>query len=221
MRSIQARGLDEAALGQRLHDVLQPFGRAIGGNIQRLRRVRYWLRQELSDEVALVFMEAVAADRPRNTQIQSITAWQAYSVGDQDLAVSYMSRVLEVRPSDPDALNFIGYSWAERGIRLDEAEQMCRAALEIRPLDGNIQDSLGWVYYQSSQFALAVYWLKSANRLMPDNAVLMDHLADAWLGFGYPMEALRVYRAALEHADDELTPQLIAKIEALEAEVAS
>ena len=106
-------------------------------------------------------------------------------------------------------------------MRLDEAEELCRAALEIRPLDGNIQDSLGWVYYQSQQFAKAIFWLKSANRLLPENAVLMDHLGDAWVGFGFPEEGLRLFREALEYADDELRVQIQEKIEQLEVEVTS
>jgi tetratricopeptide (TPR) repeat protein len=203
IRAFEAEGGSAETVQQASYETLQSLGRVIGGNINQLRRVRYWIRQELGEQAALTFLSAVAADRPRNTQIQEDAAWQAYRVGEEELAVEFMERVLAVRPTDPDALNFIGYSFAERGIRLDEAEALVTQALAIRPLDGNIQDSLGWVYFMAGRIPEAVYWLKSANRLLPGNAVLMEHLADAWLGFGARAEAERLYRGAIEVAEDQ------------------
>ena len=215
------RTLDESEMTpKQLEDevflLLQSLGRSIGANARRLRQVESLLRGELGEERALQFLYAVAGDRERNTQIQNMTAWAAYYAGQEDIAVDYMFAVLEVRPWDATALNFIGYSWAERGIRLDEAEQMVLAALEIRPDDGNIQDSLGWVYYNGARYPEAAIWLERAVEREPDSAVIIDHLADAYRALGLTEQALEQYRQALVHADEELASQIEKKIAELE-----
>lgn len=216
IRSIEAMGLDEVDQKTRTDEVLRTLGRAIGANVNRLRRAERSLRRELGVEYALPFLYSVAADRPRNTQIQSMVAWAAYYNDEEELAVEYMQAVLEVRPQDPSALNFIGYSYAERGINLEEAEQLVLAALQVRPNDANIQDSLGWVYYQAHNYADAILWLELAVSSVPDSPVILDHLADAYRAHGDIDRALLTYRLALPLADEELASQIQTKIDELE-----
>lgn len=215
--------LDDAELRQQaIYGELQSLGRAIGANVGRLRQVERYLRRELDRDTALLFLRAAADDRPRNAQIQSMTAWAAYNAEQEDLAVEYMSAVLEVRPRDASALNFIGYSWAERGINLEEAERFVLAALEIRPNDANIQDSLGWVYFQAGRFDEAIEWLEEAVSRVPDSAILLDHLADAYRAAGRVEDALTYYRLALDLAnEEELAGRIRLKIEELEADATS
>jgi tetratricopeptide (TPR) repeat protein len=68
--------------------------------------------------------------------------------GDRDRSLELMHKVLEIEPDNASALNYIGYSWAEQGERLDEAEHMIRRAIALKPEDGYITDSLGWLFYQ-------------------------------------------------------------------------
>ena len=93
---------------------------------------------------------------------------------------------------------------------------MVLAALEIRPEDGNIQDSLGWVYYQGGRYEEAALWLERAVEREPDSAVVIDHLADAYRALGLTAQALEQYRQALVHADDELSSEIEKKIDELE-----
>ena len=67
--------------------------------------------------------------------------------GDNATAMRYMEDILKMEPDNAGALNFIGYSFAEKGINLDRAEELIKKALEKRPDDGYIIDSLGWVFY--------------------------------------------------------------------------
>jgi tetratricopeptide (TPR) repeat protein len=221
IRTLDERTLEADARRARTFEVLQALGRHIGGNLGMLRQVERRLLNELDAERALAFMEGVAADRPRNGQIQARTAWAAYRLGNEDLACRYMARVLEVNPRSPDALNFIGYSYAERGIHLEDAEQLIMRALEVRPNDANIMDSLGWVYYRAGRFAEAVDWLQRAVVSIPDSAVLRDHLADAYRGQGDFHNALKQYVFARSLADEVLRATIQEKIEQLEAALTS
>jgi tetratricopeptide (TPR) repeat protein len=221
IRTLDARELSADTRQARTFQVLQSLGRHIGGNLGLLRHVERRLLNELDAERALAFLQAVAADRPRNGQIQARAAWAAYRIGNEDLACEYMQRVLEVNPRSPDALNFIGYSYAERGIHLDIAERLILQALEVRPNDGNIMDSLGWVYYRAGRFDEAIDWLERAVEKIPDNAVLRDHLADAYRGRGDYHAALKQYVHAGSLADETLRATIQSKIDELEAALTS
>jgi len=61
-----------------------------------------------------------------------------------------MKKVLEIDPDNAETLNFIGYSYAERGINLDEAESMLLRAIELKPGNGYFIDSLGWLYFKKT-----------------------------------------------------------------------
>jgi Flp pilus assembly protein TadD len=79
-------------------------------------------------------------------------------------------------------LNYLGYSWVEQGVNLEQAKAMIEKAVELRPRDGYITDSLGWVLYRLGDYKGAVTWLERAVALVPGDATINDHLGDAyWL----------------------------------------
>lgn len=147
-----------------------------------------------------------------------------------DEALAFMQRVLERDPKNAAALNYIGYSLAERGERLEEAEQLIQRALELSPDDGYITDSLGWVYYKMAElelkaarkrqgFALlerASHQLKRAAELTGGDPVVSEHLGDVHLLRGEKARALDYYEeaVALEMRVEE-QPDLLEKIERL------
>lgn len=93
------------------------------------------------------------------------------------------------QPDQPLVLNYLGYSWVEMGNRLEEAKQMIQRAVEQRPDDGYITDSLGWALYRMGDFDGAVEWLERAVELAPDDPVINDHLGDAFWQVGRRTEA--------------------------------
>jgi tetratricopeptide (TPR) repeat protein len=119
-------------------------------------------------------------------------------------------RALELEPDQPLVLNYLGYSWVEQGTHLEEAQDMIRRAVGLRPNDGFIVDSLGWVYYRLGKNAEAVVQLERAVELQPEDPVINDHLGDAYLAVGRQREAHFQWRAALA-LDPE--PQLKAELE--------
>jgi tetratricopeptide (TPR) repeat protein len=134
------------------------------------------------------------------------------SNGRLETALHYMQRVLEADPNNANALNYIGYSWAERGENLAEAEELIRRALEISPDDGYIVDSLGWVYYKMAEMLFeesrkdeAIRLLDRAQRrlvqaaeLTGGDSVVSEHLGDVLLLRGDKQGALERYDEAVE-----------------------
>jgi tetratricopeptide (TPR) repeat protein len=86
-------------------------------------------------------------------------------------------------------LNYLGYSWVDKGMNIDEAFQMLKRAVELRPRDGFIVDSLGWAYYRMGRYDDAVRELEKAIDLKPSDPTINDHLGDAYWRVGRKLEA--------------------------------
>jgi len=96
---------------------------------------------------------------------------------------------LKLMPNQPQVMNYLGYSWVDMNMNLDEGLDMIRKAVDLRPSDGYIVDSLGWAYYRLNRFDEAVTELERAVSLKPDDPVLNDHLGDAYWRVGRKLEA--------------------------------
>ncbi|MEM9221024.1 MAG: tetratricopeptide repeat protein [Pseudomonadota bacterium] len=118
-------------------------------------------------------------------------------------------RALELSPDHPLVLNYLGYSYIDRGENLDEALDMVRRAVQQRPDDGYIVDSLGWAYYRLGRYEDAVRELERAVSLRPADPVINDHLGDAYWKVGRELEA----RFQWAHArDNKPEPKELEKI---------
>jgi Flp pilus assembly protein TadD len=107
-------------------------------------------------------------------------------------------------------MNYLAYTWVEQGKDLPEARRMLERAVELRPNDGNIVDSLGWALFRLGDLPGALRWLERAVELEPRNSVINDHLGDAYWAVGRQQEARFQWRRALG-LDPE--PADLAKIE--------
>jgi tetratricopeptide (TPR) repeat protein len=152
-------------------------------------------------EAEATLQEGLAA-APRNTDLRYRLGMIYDKMGRPDDGIREMEAILKQEPDNPEALNFIGYSWADRGIRLDEAEAMIKKALSLKPGDGFITDSLGWVYFRKNRFDEAIRYLKEASAILPEDAAIADHLGDAYEKAGRLKEALEQYEKALKLKPD-------------------
>jgi tetratricopeptide (TPR) repeat protein len=100
-----------------------------------------------------------------------------------------LKKALELFPDQPLVLNYLGYSWIDQGVNLDEGMNMIRRAVEQRPDDGYIVDSLGWANYRIGNYDEAVKDLERAVELKPDDPTINDHLGDAYWRVGRVLEA--------------------------------
>lgn len=119
-----------------------------------------------------------------------------------DLGLRQMEIILKEDPDNAEALNFIGYCYADRGIRLEEAEELIKRALKLKPGSGHIIDSLGWVYFRQGKLDLAIRYLEEAARALPDDPIVAEHLGDAYARQGLVKEAVEVYGRALNLSPD-------------------
>lgn len=136
-------------------------------------------------------------------------------LGDWARAEKDLSKALEYQPEDPYILNYLGYSWVDKGDNLEKALEFIKKAVSLRPQDGYIVDSLGWVYYRLQQYEEAVKHLEKAVSLKPYDPVINDHLGDAYWKTGRVLEARFQWRRALNHLEEnkeaDLDPEAVEK----------
>jgi len=122
-----------------------------------------------------------------------------------------LKKALELFPDQPHVLNYLGYSWIDQGVNLDEGMEMINKAVQQRPDDGYIVDSLGWAYYRLGNYEEAVKKLERAIELKPEDPTINDHLGDAYWRVGRVLEA----KFQWAHARDlKPEPEDLPKIEA-------
>ncbi|THD47859.1 MAG: tetratricopeptide repeat protein [Bradyrhizobium sp.] len=123
-------------------------------------------------------------------------------------------KALELFPDQPQVLNYLGYSWVDQGINLDEAFKMLRRAVELRPNDGYIVDSLGWADFKLGHYQEAADELEKAIDLKPADPVVNDHLGDAYWRVDRKIEAHFQWNHArdMKPEPDDL-PNILKKIE--------
>jgi tetratricopeptide (TPR) repeat protein len=98
-------------------------------------------------------------------------------------------KALELNPDQPSVLNYLGYSWIDMDMHLDEALGMIEKAVDAQPQDGYVVDSLGWAFYKLDRIDEAVETLERAVMLRPNDAEINDHLGDAYWKAGRRLEA--------------------------------
>lgn len=99
-------------------------------------------------------------------------------------------KALELRPDQPQVLNYLGYSWVDMNLNLEQGLEMIARAVALRPNDGYIVDSLGWAYYRLGRYKDAVRELEKAVSLKPEDPILNDHLGDAYWRLGRKLQAV-------------------------------
>lgn len=113
------------------------------------------------------------------------------------LAEADFRKALELNPEQPQVLNYLAYTWADRGENLQEATAMLEKAAKLAARDGHIADSLGWAYYRLGRYDDALRELERAMALVPAEAVVNEHLGDVYWKLGRKREAVFKWRHAL------------------------
>jgi tetratricopeptide (TPR) repeat protein len=147
---------------------------------------------------ALDTLIAVEGDFPNESRIHFRIGILHDKLGERDKLIERMKKALAITPDDPQALNYLGYSYVEMGTNLDEALLLLKKAASLRPNDGFILDSLGWAYYKLKRYSDAVSELERAAEIVAEDPTIKDHLADAYFAIHDFRNAIRLYRQVLQ-----------------------
>ncbi len=120
----------------------------------------------------------------------------------QNEAIASMEKVIELQPDHVEALNYLGYTWAENNTQLEKALEYIKKAIALKPDNGYILDSLGWVYFHMGELEKARTELEKALTLEPKDPYIHEHMGDIYLATGQKEKAREAYRQAIEMSKD-------------------
>ena len=157
---------------------------------------------------------------PDHAQLHFFLGNMQDHVGDRDGTIKSMQRVLELDHDHVQALNFLAYVFADGSRDLDEAESLARRALDLQPDDGYILDTLGWVLFKKGSLPESVRVLEAAYKKQPGEAVIAEHLGDAYYQSQMPEKAKKLYQRAAESENNVTSLEKIrAKILAVDQQI--
>ncbi len=163
---------------------------------------------------ALSFYEKGIALDKKNTMFHFRAGVIFDKLNKRQSCIDKMKTVIEIDPENTNALNYLGYTYADMGMNLNEAETLIKKALSYKPDDAYITDSLGWLYYKKGNFKKATALLKKAVKLIPDDPILLEHLGDAFHKDDNGTKALEFYMRSLKNKKKD-KEQLLIKIDNL------
>jgi len=154
---------------------------------------------------------------PENTSLLFRLGAAQDSAGFKQDSIATMKKTIKIDPKDASALNYLGYSYADLGINLDEALSLITRAHEIKPEDGYITDSLGWVYYKMGKYEKAVEYLEKAAALTSFETIIADHLGDAYQKTNQLDKALQAYKKGVGNAREDDKKKMLELKEKIQA----
>ena len=192
LKEMSAEAPTRAGGEMQLGDLLRAkkrFNEAVDAYDEAIRRLR---ASSMPERWSLFYSRGIALERS----------------GQWKLSEADLLHALELKPDQPLVLNYLGYSWIDKGENLEHGLKMIEKAVELRPEDGYIVDSLGWAHYRLGDYASAVQYLEKAIELVPEDPTINDHLGDAYWQSGRSSEARFQWRRALQFGPetDEIKP---------------
>ncbi len=173
-------------------------------------------RDQGNDQRSLAVLADAAERFPNDEQVLFAYGLQLERSDRLDEAIDVMKSIIALNPDHAEALNFVGYSWADADRNLEQALNYINRAMALKPGNGYIQDSLGWVHFRLGNLERAERELLGALELLPDDPHINEHLGDLYRALDRPDTARTFYNAAYEKFDDEAKKQAVQqKIDAL------
>ncbi len=162
-------------------------------------------------EEALIILAEAEQTWGESEQLLAARGSVELASGAEELGMQTFERILVLEPDSVVALNFIAYHWAEQGANLDTALEYAARAAELVPLNPRVRDTLGWTYLGLGRHLDAIRELEAAVDLGGSEALIHEHLGDAYLRVGRTADAAAAWLRALE-----LEPQRASTLERME-----
>ncbi len=138
------------------------------------------LQSEQFDKASQAFLEGIQ-HHPKNADLHFNLGTVYDKLNRFDDVERAMETALSLDPHHADALNYLGYSYAERGVKIDQALSLTKRAVALKPENGYYVDSLGWAFYKSGLLSEALTEIKRAVSLVGDDPVIYEHLGDIYM----------------------------------------
>jgi tetratricopeptide (TPR) repeat protein len=153
---------------------------------------------------AFAFLAKALEVQPDQPDLLYETALAAEKLGYVDVLERHLRRLIALKPDSAQAYNALGYSFADRNLRLDEAAQMIDKALSLTPDDPFILDSKGWLLFRQGKSVAALEALQKAHAKRPDPEIAA-HIGEVLWALGRTEEAMTVWRDATKaHPTNEV-----------------
>ena len=135
-------------------------------------------------------------------------------IGDWENAEKDLLGSLEISPNQAHVLNYLAYSWIDKGINVDKGIEMLKTAIKLRKNDGYIIDSLGWAYYVKKNYTEAEFFLQRAVELLPEDPIINDHYADTLWMLNKNIQARYIWKYVLklDRAEQKLKDTISKKL---------
>jgi tetratricopeptide (TPR) repeat protein len=233
MREVQAamkKFPDDRALKAEQATILSESGKVeegatllrgmLGGDRDRETRLAIAQLYEKAKKYAEMGKELDAAEKLSKTndekeQIYFMRGAMYERMKKYDLSETEFKKALQMNPDNVQALNYLGYMLADRGVRLDEAFQMIKKAVDQEPNNGAYLDSLGWVYFRQGKYSDAEGVLVKAVERSGGDATVHDHLGDVYLKLGKTRDAVSQWQSSLrefQKSGPDADPEEVAKV---------
>ena len=149
---------------------------------------------EKSYDDAIALIDEISS---RDWHLYFVRGMMRERLGDWDMAEIDLQRARKLSNDEPHVLNYLGYSWIDKGMYLDEGLKIIKQAVKEQPKNGAFVDSLGWAHFRLGNYATALKVLERASQLEPTDPVITDHLGDALWRMQREVEARYQWRKAL------------------------
>ena len=179
--------------------------------------IAHGMMENWSEALSRLTSAEVLARTSEPNRLNHLFYYQLGSVhersGNIEEAVKHLRKALELSPDYADALNYLGYMWAERGENLHEARSMVEKAVKAEPENAAFIDSLAWVLFKLKRTEEALTWMQKAVALSEEpDATLYDHLGDIHLELQQVELAREAYTKALAVKPDEKIKEKLEKL---------
>jgi tetratricopeptide (TPR) repeat protein len=154
---------------------------------------------------------------PNNTQLRFYYGAINDRLGNKDVVINQMKKVLELNPNHVQGLNYLAFTFAELNTNLPDAEKLARRAMKLEPEDGYILDTLGWILFKQSKMNESIKLLEAAYKYQGSVSVIAEHLGDAYYKHSMVNKAKKMYnRAVLLETDKRKIAEIRSKISVIE-----
>ena len=227
-KTFQAFGCRWAWKGEPLKEVnnrINRGGKVYGIHLKSDRKKMWESQADVAEEIEgnrkanNSLMQALVRNDKSDTTKAQVKGWYVFSdrkvaLGDWKKAEKDLIDSLKILPDQAHVLNYLAYSWVDKGINLDRGLEMLIKANKIRKQDGYIIDSLGWAYYAKKNYIQAEKHLQRAVELLPSDPIINDHYADVLWMLNKNIQARYFWKyvLSLEGIEEELKDSINNKL---------